>query len=134
MLSRRTAIVSAAFYAACGLIGTAVPAMALEHRPYTEQAFLAAQAAGQSIIVEVHAPWCPICAKQKVIIAQLETKPEFKDLVFFTVDFDSQKDVLKKFRVTSQSTYISFTGKDEMQRSTGITDAMSLEALLQTAL
>lgn len=130
MLSRRTALLSAA----CGLIATTLPALAKDHQPYTEAAFLAAQAAGKSIIVEVHAPWCPICAKQKVVIEQLEKKPEFKDLVFFTVDFDSQKDVLKKFRVTSQSTYISFTGKDEMQRSTGITDPMSLEALLQTAL
>lgn len=130
MLSRRTALLSAA----CGLIATTLPALAKDHQPYTEATFRAAQAAGKSIIVEVHAPWCPICAKQKVVIEQLEKKPEFKDLVFFTVDFDSQKDVLKKFRVTSQSTYISFTGKDEMQRSTGITDPMSLEALLQTAL
>jgi thioredoxin 1 len=131
MLSRRR-ILSALMLVP--LIFAAVPALALEHRPFTEQAFAAAQAANKSIIVEVQAPWCPICAKQKVIVGELEKKPEFKDLVFLTVDFDSQKDVLKKFRVTRQSTYISFTGKDEMQRSTGVTDRMSLEALLQTAL
>ncbi|MDH7798606.1 MULTISPECIES: thioredoxin family protein [unclassified Beijerinckia] len=130
ILSRRTALLSAA----CGLLATMVPAWATERQPYTEEAFLAAQKAGRSIVIEVHAPWCPICAKQKVVMKELEKKPEYDKLLIFMVDFDSQKDVLKKFRVTHQSTYISFTGTDEMQRSTGITDPMSLDALLQTAL
>src|SRR4051812_4384443 len=118
MLSRRC-ILSALTLAP--LIFAAAPAFALEHHLFTQQAFAAAQAANKSIVVEVHASWCPICAKQKIINGELEKQPEFKDLVFFTVDFDSQKDVLKKFRITRQSTYISFTGKEEMQRSTGVT-------------
>ena len=130
VLSRRTAIATAA----CGLLASVMPAWATERQPYTEAAFLAAQKAGRSIVIEIHTPWCPICAKQKVVMEQLEKKPEFDKLLIFAVDFDTQKDVLKKFRVTRQSTYISFTGTDEMQRSTGITDPMSLEALLQTAL
>ena len=94
MISRR--LVLSVLTLATLSLAAAPPAIAAQHMSFTEQAFTAAQAANKSIIVEVHAPWCPICAKQKVIIGELEKKPEFKELVFFTVDFDSQKDAFEE--------------------------------------
>ena len=40
----------------------AAPVSAAEFRSFDQRAFTAAQAAGRPILVEVHAPWCPICA------------------------------------------------------------------------
>jgi thioredoxin 1 len=109
-------------------------ACATDQKPFDQRAFEAAQAAGKPILVEVHAPWCPICKAQAPILARLKGEPRFKDLVNFHIDFDSQKDLLKKFNVQKQSTLIVFKGKQETGRSTGDTNAGSIEALLGKAI
>jgi thioredoxin 1 len=111
------------------LIATA-PAHAFDKKPFNAAAFEAAQAAGKPILVEVTAPWCPTCKAQAPILAGLAAKPKFKDVVTFEIDFDSQKDLLQKFNVRTQSTLITFKGKQEVGRSTGDTNAARIEALL----
>jgi thiol-disulfide isomerase/thioredoxin len=113
------------------LTGTA---RAAEHIAWNAAAFASAQDAGKSIIVEVTAPWCPICAKQKPTIAALEQDRAFAHTVIFSVDFDSQKDVLKQLRVSTQSTLIAFKGKAEAARATGITDPTAIRALFERSL
>lgn len=105
-------------------------ASAADKKPFDQKAFEAAQAAGKPILVEVSAPWCPICKAQAPILSRLKSDPKFKELVSFDIDFDSQKDLLKKFNVQKQSTLIVFKGKQETGRSTGDTNAASIEALL----
>jgi thioredoxin 1 len=105
-------------------------ALAMDKKPYDQKAFDAAQAAGKPILVEVSAPWCPICKAQAPILSRLRGEPRFKDLVSFDIDFDSQKDLLKKLNVQKQSTLIVFKGKQETGRSTGDTNTGSIEALL----
>ena len=53
-----------------------------------------------------------------------------KELVSFNIDFDTQKDLLKTFGVQKQSTLIVFKGKQEMGRSTGVTDPQAITALV----
>lgn len=101
--------------------------------PFDAQAFAAAQAAGKPILVQIHADWCPTCAAQKPILAALEHKPEFANLVVFNVDFDSQKDLVRKFGARMQSTLIVFHGATETGRSVGETDPGKIKALLETA-
>jgi thiol-disulfide isomerase/thioredoxin len=84
--------------------------------------------------VEVTAPWCPVCKAQAPILSRLKGETRFKDLASFTIDFDSQKDLLKKFNVQKQSTLIVFKGKQESGRSTGDTNAGSIERLLATSI
>jgi len=105
-------------------------ASAADKKPFDQKAFEAAQAAGKPILVEVSAPWCPICKAQAPILSRLKNDPKFKELVSFDIDFDSQKDLLKKFNVQKQSTLIVFKGKQEAGRSTGDTNAGSIESLL----
>ena len=105
-------------------------ASAMDKKPFDQKAFEAAQAAGKPILVEVSAPWCPICKAQSPILSRLRSDPKFKEMVSFDIDFDSQKDLLKKFNVQKQSTLIVFKGKQEAGRSTGDTNAASIEALL----
>jgi thioredoxin 1 len=113
----------------------AAPAEAMmSPKPFDKMNFEAAQSAGQPILVEVTAPWCPVCRVQKPILAELTMRPEFRDLAVFEVDFDSRKDVLKALNVSQQSTLIAFKGRTETGRSTGDTNAASIEALLKKAL
>jgi len=109
-----------------------LPLTAEAGQSYDAKAFAAAQETGKSILVDVAAPWCPTCAKQKPTVLGLETSQP--KLVVFDVDFDSAKDVLKQFRVTAQSTLIMFKGKTEVGRSTGETDPAAITALVAKGL
>ena len=119
MLSRRSALFAALSTAAAAGPVFANSAFATETKPFTPDAFTAAQKAGKPILVDVHASWCPICAKQKPILSELTADPKFKNLVFFVVDYDSQKDAVKSFGVRMQSTLIAFKGEHETGRSVG---------------
>jgi thiol-disulfide isomerase/thioredoxin len=105
-------------------------ASAMDKKAFEQKAFEVAQAAGKPILVEVSAPWCSVCKAQAPILSRLKSDPKFKNLVSFNVDFDSQKDLLKKFNVQKQSTLIVFKGKQETGRSTGDTNPGSIETLL----
>ena len=105
-------------------------AWAVEPQPYEAGAFAAAQAAGRPILVDIHAPWCPICAAQAPTLERLEHSAELGDLTVFSVDFDTEKDVVRGFGAQMQSTLIVFRGKAEKGRSTGVTDPAAIKALL----
>lgn len=130
MTTRRRilALAALALSAGCG------PALAGQTMPYTQAAFEAAQKAGKPILVEVSAPWCPICKAQKPVIAKLSGEPRFKDLQVFDVDFDSRKDVLKQFNARMQSTLIVYKGETEVGRSVGETQPEWIEGLLEKTL
>lgn len=105
-------------------------AWAAEKVNYDAHSFAAAQAAGKSILVEVHATWCPTCKAQAPILSALEKQDKFKSLTVFHVDFDSQKDAVKAFGARMQSTLITFKGSLETGRSVGDTNPSSIAALL----
>lgn len=130
MFSRRV-ILAAALAAS---VFPASMALAADGAPFEPKAFEAAQAAGKKILVEVSAPWCPVCTKQKPIISKLLTDPDFKDMTRFVVDFDSQKDALRSLRVQRQSTLIVFKGDKEVGRSVGVTDPAAIEMLMSGAI
>ena len=107
-------------------------AHAADKQKFDATAFAAAQAAGKPILVEIHADWCPTCKAQAPILSDLTGKERFKALQVFTVDFDSQKDVVRALGARAQSTLITFKGKTETGRSVGDTNAASIAALLNT--
>ena len=120
-------------YAAIAASLFALPAFAAETVPYTPAAFDAAQKAGKSILVEIHAPWCPTCKAQAPILAEIEKGDGFKNLLVLHVDFDSQKEAVARFGARMQSTLIAFAGATETARSTGDTNAASIKALVAKA-
>jgi thioredoxin 1 len=134
MLSRRSALFAALSTAAAAGAVFASPAFAAETKPFTADTFAAAQKAGKPILVAIHASWCPVCAKQKPILSELLSESKFKDLTYFVVDFDSQKDAVNAFGARMQSTLISFKGEHETGRSVGDTDRGSIAALLNKTL
>jgi thioredoxin 1 len=130
MLSRRTLFVTVALT----MLPMAALALSPGNKPYNQAQFDAAQAAGRPILIEVTAPWCSVCKAQAPILARLKGDPKFKDIAAFEIDFDSQKDLLRKLNVRSQSTLIVFKGKTEVGRSTGDTNPASIAALLGKAI
>jgi thioredoxin 1 len=125
------------------LLAAAIPALAVasfapgasaaERARFTDAAFDAAQAAGRPVLVEVTAPWCPTCRAQRPHVEATLADPRLARAVLFTVDFDSQKDVLRRLAVRSQSTLIAFAGREERGRATGITDPAAIRDLLLRA-
>lgn len=135
MITRRSllTIAAASALAPAGALAPAT-AFAAEELPFTRQAFQAAQKDGKSILVEIHASWCPTCAAQKPILSKLFAEPKYKNLAVFRVDFDSQKDEVRNFKARIQSTLITFKGNEEVARSVGDTNAESIADLLALAL
>jgi thioredoxin 1 len=112
----------------------ASPALAENAPAFDAKAFAAAQKAGKPILIAVHAPWCPTCKAQAPILSDLRADPKFRDLVYFVIDFDSQKDLLNRFGVRSQSTLIAFKGEKEEARSVGDTKRDSIFAMVGKAI
>jgi len=130
MMSRRQLLACAAVAGAL----LAAPAFASETIPYTPQGFDAAQKDGKSILVEIHATWCPTCKAQAPILADLEKDAKFRNLLVVHVDFDSQKDAVRRFGARMQSTLIAFKDGKETARSVGVTDRESIADLLSKAI
>jgi thioredoxin 1 len=101
---------------------------AIAAQPFDTKAFQQAQSAGKTILVDVAASWCPTCRQQRPIVQDIEK--EKPNLIVYEVDFDTAKDVLKRFHVQYQSTLIMFRGVNEVGRSTGETDPEQIRALV----
>ena len=112
----------------------AVPAQAIEPKPFDQKAFDMALKTGKSILIEITAPWCPTCKAQKPILSELTRKSKFKDMQVFEVDFDTQKDIVRRFKAQAQSTLIAFKGEREVGRSVGDTNRGSIEDLLNKSI
>lgn len=128
MITRRAAMVGMSLPL---FVGTAAAAPA---RPFDVATFRAAQAADKAILVDVTASWCPTCRVQKPILARLLVDPKFADFTAFEIDFDRQKDAMRVVDARMQSTLVVYRGKDEMGRSVGDTNPVSIEALLSMGL
>jgi len=102
--------------------------------PYTQADFDKLQREGKPILVGVHANWCPTCRAQTPIIESLVKQKNYQGITSLRVDFDNQKDVVRAFRVSRQSTLIVFKGGKEVGRSLGDTSPEGIESLLRKAL
>lgn len=97
---------------------------------YNPAAFDRAQEAGRTIVVDVHATWCPTCKAQAPILDSMRSDPKLKKAVFFKVDFDKEKAFLREHRIPRQSTVLVFSGKKETARSIAQTDPAKLRAAI----
>ncbi len=134
MFNRRHLVLGFAGVLALGAALAFGPLASAASKTFDQKTFEAAQSAGKPILLHVHAPWCPTCRAQEPILSKIEGAAKFKDLVVLRIDFDSKKDVLRGFRVNQQSTLIVFKGKQEVGRSTGDTNAASIETLVGKAI
>ncbi len=110
------------------------PAIAQPIQPFTTAALKAAQAKGQSVLVDAYASWCPTCRKQEPIIEALSKDPAFDKLLILRLDYDNQNAEKRELGIVQQSTLIAFDGGRETGRLVGVTDADEIKKLAQSAL
>lgn len=103
-------------------------------RPFKNDDFAAALAAGGPVVVHVTAPWCPICRAQKPILERLLDDPRFKDYALFAVDFDNDKASVRAVGARLQSTLIVYRGGREIARTVGDREDGWIEELFEKAL
>jgi thiol-disulfide isomerase/thioredoxin len=108
-------------------------AVALEKSAYSDAVFSNAQQSGQPILIEIYASWCPVCKAQGKVLEKLAAKPEYKNLKVIRVDFDSQKDAVRKFGARQQSTLIAYKGSKETKRLAYTSDAQAIEDVVKSA-
>lgn len=95
---------------------------------YSAAQFASAQKAGKTIVVDVHATWCPTCKAQAPILDRLRSHAKLKRAMFVKVDFDKEKVFLREHRIPRQSTILVFKGGRETARSIAETDPKKLRA------
>lgn len=105
-----------------------------DQTPYSQSTFESLLKDGQPILVEVHADWCSTCRAQAGVTDALLREPAYRGIRALRVDYDTQEDVLRKFRVARQSTLIVFKNGKEVGRSLGDTSREGIENLLKKAI
>lgn len=81
---------------------------------FDEARFKELQEAGEVILVDVSASWCPTCKKQEQVIKKWLNDHADKRLHVLKVDFDTQKKWVSHFRAPRQSTLILFKGEQQI--------------------
>jgi thioredoxin 1 len=102
--------------------------------PFEQAAFDNAVAAGEPVVVQFHADWCPTCKTQTPLVSQALGTPKLKDVKLFVADFDKEKALKKALKVSSQSTFVVFKAGKEVTRSTGQTSLDAIESTFMKAL
>lgn len=109
------------------------PAFAAVGIPFEQAHFDALLREGRPVLVWFHVDWCPTCKAQDIILRELIALPELRPLTILRVDFDHQKEEVRKFRAIRQSTFILFNGGKEVGRSLGGTYREDILEFLRAA-
>ena len=62
---RAARFIKIAAFALAGLAYSAGAGWAFDEKPFDAASFQATQAAGKPILIDVFAPWCPVCKAQQ---------------------------------------------------------------------
>jgi len=102
--------------------------------PITNSDLIDIEKKGKSAVITVHADWCPTCKSQDKVLINFMKDPAYKNVTFYQLDFDTQKDLLKTLKASTQSTIIVFKGGKEVARATGDTKEEALSKLTKQAI
>lgn len=86
-------------------------------RNITKDEFLAMQDENKNIMVDVYAGWCSPCTILKPILERLEIP---KNVSFYGIDADEQRELVNSLNVRSLPTVLFFKGKEEIERFVGV--------------
>lgn len=101
---------------------------------YTAARFAELAAAHKPVLVDVYAPWCPTCRRQKAILGELFKDPKLAAINVLIVDYDNQPDVVAQFKAPRQSTLVMFNGGVETGRLIADTREAEIRKLLESGL
>jgi len=113
--------------------GTAAAQDAHSKAPFTPEAFAALQEQNALILLDVFASWCPTCAQQQRVLADFRERHPTVALHTLTIDFDDQKEFVRRFGAPRQSTLILYRGEERIWFSVAETRAEVIFAELNKA-
>lgn len=102
--------------------------------PYSDTTFINLQQSNRPVLIHIHAHWCSTCAQQNMKLNRIIDTPEYNDLTVLKVNFDTQKEVVKRFGATKQSVFIMYKGSAERMRSMADTQQDSIKALIDAGM
>ena len=104
-------------------------ASAMDKQPFDQKAFEAAQAAGKPILVEVNAPWCPVCRAQAPP-GKAQKRREVQEPRQLQRRLRFAEGPVEEVQRAEAEHAHRVQGQEEAGRSTGDTNAASIEALI----
>lgn len=116
---------------ALALFAVSATALAGPVKPFTQAEFTRLTQAGQPVVLDAWASWCPTCQAQKPVLEKLMARPEHQQVTLLRIDFDGDNRVLRQFKISQQSTLIGFRGGKEVARSLGDTSESGIDALIR---
>ncbi len=118
---------------AAALLCAAAAAHALDIKPYSAATLAEAQKADKPVALHFRADWCPTCRAQDKLLDAMKAESGL-DITVLAVNYDTEKDLKKRFAIRSQSTLVVLRGQKETGRSINDTTAVGLRTALKTAL
>ncbi len=115
------------------LVAAATLSHALEVKPYSAAALADAEKANQPIALHFHADWCSTCRAQDKVVQALKAEKGL-DLTILTVNYDTEKDLKRRFKINTQSSLVVLRGQKETARLVGDTSKDGIRDALKTAL
>ncbi len=115
------------------LLTSAALAHAIEFQPYSAAALAAAQKADKPVALQFHADWCPTCRAQDKVLQALKAEPGL-NVTVFKVNYDTEKDLKRQYKIQSQSTIVVLRGDKERGRLVGDTTEAGIRTALKSAL
>jgi len=115
------------------LLTSAALAHAIEFQPYSAAALAAAQKADKPVALQFHADWCPTCRAQDKVLRALKAEPGL-DVTVFKVNYDTEKDLKRQYKIQTQSTIVVLRGDKERGRLVGDTTEAGIRTALKSAL
>ena len=112
---------------------TAGGARAFEIQPYSKAVAQGAIDSGKLVVLEIYASWCPVCLMQASSIEAIKDKPNYKNISFFRVDYDAQKDVVNQLKAPRSTLIVYRGGKEVGRESWGPTQEDVAKVLMKAA-
>jgi thiol-disulfide isomerase/thioredoxin len=87
---------------------------------YDHAKFETRLAAGEPMLVEVYASWCPTCLRQHKAFEELEEAGKAPNVRAIRVDFDRDIEFRKKFNLNYTGTLMVFKGGEYIAEGAGL--------------
>ena len=111
----------------------AMASHALDIQPSSAAALTQAQKADKPVALHFHADWCPTCRAQEKVLQDLKSEAGL-DLTVLVANYDTEKELKRRFNVRAQSTLVVLHGNKETYRVVGDTSAGGIRGALKSAL
>lgn len=115
------------------LIFSAMVSHALDIKPYSAAALAQAQKANKPVALHFHADWCPTCRAQEKVLHDLKAEPGL-DLTVLVANYDTEKDLKRRFNIRAQSTLVVLRGEKETYRVVGDTSPNGIRGAMGIAI